>query len=168
MQKISQENTVYMAKTLDLAKKAFSNNEVPVGALIVHREKNVIIASSANRMREKKNATYHAEILSIQKACDYLQNERLMGCDIYVSLEPCAMCAHAISIARLDRLFFAAEDRKSGGVLNGPKIFESSSTHHKPEVISGIYSSESSKLLKDFFRLRRSISKHKKSQGLIR
>ena len=76
------------------------------------------------------------------------------------------MCAHAISIARLDRLFFGAEDKKSGGVLNGPKIFESSSTHHKPEVISGIYSSESSKLMKDFFKVKRSIHILRKSQGI--
>ena len=76
------------------------------------------------------------------------------------------MCAHAISIARLDRLFFAVEDKKSGGVLNGPKIFECSSTHHKPEVISGIYSSESSKLLRDFFRIKRSLHKQRKSQGM--
>ena len=166
MQKISQDNIAHMSSALDLAREAFSNDEVPVGALVVQREKNIIIASSANQMREKKNATYHAEILSIQKACDYQQNERLVGCDIYVSLEPCAMCAHAISIARLDRLFFAAEDKKSGGVLNGPKIFESPSTHHKPEVISGIYSSESSNLLKNFFRIKRSQHKYRKSQGI--
>ena len=166
MQNISQDNIAYMSTVLDLAREAFSNNEVPVGALVVQREKNIVIASSTNQMREKKNATYHAEILSIQKACDYLQNERLVGCDIYVSLEPCAMCAHAISIARLDRLFFAAQDKKSGGVLNGPKIFESSSTHHKPKVISGIYASESSKLLKDFFRIKRSQHKYRKSRGI--
>ena len=166
MQKITQDNITYMSTALDLAREAFSNDEVPVGALIVQRETNTIIASSANKMREKKNAIFHAEILSIQKACEYFQNERLVGCDMYVSLEPCAMCAHAISIARLDRLFFGAEDKKSGGVLNGPKIFESSSTHHKPEVISGIYSSESSKLLKDFFIVKRSIHKLRKSQGI--
>ena len=166
MQKITPDNIAYMSKALDLAREAFSNDEVPVGALIVQRKTNTIIASSANRMREKKNAILHAEILSIQKACEYFQNERLVGCDIYVSLEPCAMCAHAISIARLDRLFFAAEDKKSGGVLNGPKIFESSSTHHKPKVISGIYSSESSKLLRDFFRIKRSLHKQRQSQGM--
>mgnify|MGYP001187020967 CR=1 FL=1 len=166
MQKISQDNIAHMSRAIDLAREAFSNDEVPVGALIVQRESNIIIASSTNRMREKKNPTYHAEILSIQKACDYLQNERLKGCDIYVSLEPCAMCAHAISIARLDRLFFAAEDKKSGGVFNGPKIFESSSTHHKPEVVSGIYSYESSKLLKEFFRIKRSLQKSRKNQGV--
>ena len=166
MQKITPDNIAYMSRALDLAREAFSNDEVPVGALIVQRKTNTIIASSANRMREKKNATLHAEILSIQKACEYFQNERLVGCDIYVSLEPCAMCAHAISIARLDRLFFAAEDKKSGGVLNGPKIFESSTTHHKPKVISGIYSSESSKLLRDFFRIKRSLHKQRQSQGM--
>ena len=166
MQKITPDNIAYMSKALDLAREAFSNDEVPVGALIVQRKTNTIIASSANRMREKKNAILHAEILSIQKACEYFQNERLVGCDIYVSLEPCAMCAHAISIARLDRLFFAAEDKKSGGVLNGPKIFESSTTHHKPKVISGIYSSESSKLLRDFFRIKRSLHKQRQCQGM--
>ena len=155
MQKITPDNIAYMSKALDLAREAFSNDEVPVGALIVQRKTNTIIASSANRMREKKNATLHAEILSIQKACEYFQNERLVGCDIYVSLEPCAMCAHAISIARLDRLFFAAEDKKSGGILNGPKIFESSSCHHKPEVSQGVMMEESSNLLKKFFKAKR-------------
>tara|TARA_B100000614_G_C14379395_1_gene424902 strand:- start:168 stop:668 length:501 start_codon:yes stop_codon:yes gene_type:complete len=166
MFEISQQNMNYMSEALDLAREAYKNNEVPVGALIVQRRTDIIIASSPNRMREKKNATYHAEILSIMQACNYLQNERLVGCDMYVSLEPCAMCAHAISIARLDRLFFAAEDKKSGGVLNGPKIFESSATHHKPRVISGMYSSESSQLLKDFFKTKRSLLKYKKSQGI--
>ena len=166
MQEISQDSKQHMSKAIVIAREAFSKDEVPVGALIVERKTNKVIASSANRMREKKNATCHAEILSIQLACDYLQNERLIGCDIYVSLVPCAMCAHAISIARLDRLFFATEDKKSGGVLNGPKIFESSSTHHKPEVYSGIYSSESSELLKNFFKIKRANQKYRKIQGM--
>ena len=150
-----EQNEDYMRQAIDLARIAFSNDEVPVGAIIVDNKSNKVIAKSANRMRERKNATCHAEILSIHEACDHVQNERLVGCDIYVSLEPCAMCAHAISIARLDRLFFGAEDKKSGGVFNGPKIFESSATHHKPEIISGLCSTESSQLLKDFFKAKR-------------
>ena len=149
------DNEHYMSQAIDLAKLAFANDEVPVGAVIVERKSNTVIAKSSNKMREKKNAIYHAEILSIQQACNHLQNERLVGCDIYVSLEPCPMCAHAISIARLDNLFFAAEDQKSGGVLNGPKIFNSSSCHHKPVVHSGIFSDKSSLLLKEFFKLKR-------------
>ena len=94
-------------------------------------------------------------ITTIQKATKVLKNERLVGCDLFVSLEPCPMCAHAISIARLDRLFYAANDPKTGGVEHGPKIFESSSCHHKPEIHTGMMSEESSELLKNFFKNKR-------------
>ncbi len=155
MTSISGNSLHYMSKAIALAEQAYANDEVPVGAIIVERETNCIIAESPNRMREKKNAIYHAEILSIQQACKHLQNERLVGCDIYVSLEPCPMCAHAISIARLDNLFFAAEDHKSGGVLNGPQIYSSPACHHKPQVYSGIMGDKSSFLLKEFFKTKR-------------
>ena len=106
-------------------------------------------------MRSDHSAINHAEMLAIQKATKVLKNERLVGCDLFVSLEPCPMCAHAISIARLDRLFYAASDPKTGGVEHGPKIFESSSCHHKPEIHTGMMSEESSELLKNFFKNKR-------------
>ena len=106
-------------------------------------------------MRSTGSSLAHAEMLALQKSMELIKNERLLGCDMYVSLEPCPMCAYAISIARIDTLFFAAEDKKSGGVLSGPKIFESSSCHHKPKVIHGMMQKESSDLLKKFFKLRR-------------
>ncbi|MBH44875.1 MAG: tRNA-specific adenosine deaminase [Gammaproteobacteria bacterium] len=144
-----------MGLTIELARTAFKRDEVPVGAVIVQRRNSEVLAAFSNQMRELHNPIAHAEILAIQKATNILSNERLVGCDMYVSLEPCPMCAHAISIARLDRLFYAAEDTKGGGVKNGPMIFKSSSCHHKPEVISGTMANESSQLLKKFFQSKR-------------
>jgi len=151
----SENSILFMGLTIELARTAFEKDEVPVGAVIVQRRNSEIVAAFSNQMRELRNAIAHAEMLAIQKATNVLSNERLLGCDIYVSLEPCPMCAHAISIARLDRLFYAADDPKSGGVKHGPMIFESSSCHHKPEVISGIMEKESSELLKKFFQSKR-------------
>ena len=150
------DNTqLFMSLALELAQTAYDNNEVPVGAVIVQRRNNEVLAAFSNQMRKLNSSIAHAEILAIQKANKVINNERLLGCDMYISLEPCPMCAHAISIARLDRIFFAAEDKKSGGVLNGPKIFESSSCHHKPEVSQVIMMEESSVLLKKFFESKR-------------
>jgi len=106
-------------------------------------------------VRGIQSSIAHAEMLAIQKAMQVIHNERLIDCDMYVSLEPCPMCAQAISFARIKNLYFAAEDKKSGGVLNGPKIFESSSCHHKPEIYSGMMAEESSELLKRFFKSKR-------------
>jgi tRNA(Arg) A34 adenosine deaminase TadA len=153
--KEAQTHLLFMGLALELARTAYSNDEVPVGAVIVLRRNSEVLAAFSNQMRELKSSIAHAEMLAIQKATNVLQNERLVGCDMYVSLEPCPMCAHAISIARVDRIFYAASDPKSGGVGNGPKIFESSSCHHKPEIISGIMSEESSLLLKNFFKPKR-------------
>mgnify|MGYP006137346463 FL=1 len=149
------QNKSFMSMAMELANKAYSNDEVPVGAVIVQRSTSEVLAAFANQMRKLTCATAHAEMLCIREATSLLGNERLVGCDIYVTLEPCPMCAHAISIARIDRLFFGAEDKKSGGVENGPKIFESSSCHHKPEVHKGIFKDESSGLLKSFFQAKR-------------
>ena len=155
-QKHDQEGHIlFMQLALDLARTAFEKDEVPVGAVIVERKTANVLAAFPNQMRQYNTAINHAEILAIQKAMKVLKNERLVGCDIFVSLEPCPMCAYAISIARLDRLFYAASDSKTGGVENGPKIFESSSCHHKPEVYSGVLASEASELLKDFFQGKR-------------
>ncbi len=155
-QKDSQEEQMlFMKLSLELARAAFEKDEVPVGAVIIERKTSSIIAASSNQMRQSNTAIEHAEMLAIRKAMKILKNERLVGCDMYVSLEPCPMCAYAISIARLDRLFYAASDPKMGGVEHGPKIFESSSSHHKPEVHTGMMSEESSQLLKNFFSNKR-------------
>ena len=153
--KETQAHMLFMGLALELARTAYSNDEVPVGAVIVLRRNSEVLAAFSNQMRELKSSIAHAEMLAIQKATNVLQNERLVGCDMYVSLEPCPMCAHAISTARLDRLFFSADDSKSGGVNHGPKIFESNSCHHKSEIHTGLLKEESSKLLKKFFQSKR-------------
>lgn len=151
----TEKDQLFMGLAIELAHTAYENDEVPVGAVIVQRRNSEVLSAFSNQMRATKSSINHAEMLAIQKAMNILKNERLVGCDMYVSLEPCPMCAYAISIARLDRVFFAAEDTKSGGILNGPKIFESSSCHHKPEVFSGMMQEESKKLLQSFFKSKR-------------
>ena len=148
-------SNLFMGLALELAHTAFDNDEVPVGAVIVQRRNSEVLAAFSNQMRGIRSSIAHAEMLAIQKAMKAIDNERLIDCDMYVSLEPCPMCAQAISFARIKNLHFAAEDKKSGGVLNGPKIFESSSCHHKPEVHKGIFKDESSSLLKSFFQAKR-------------
>ena len=151
----TEKDQLFMGLAIELAHTAYENDEVPVGAVIVQRRNSEVLSAFSNQMRATKSSINHAEILAIQKAMDLIKNERLIGCDMYVSLEPCPMCAYAISIARIENLHFAAEDIKSGGVLNGPKIFESSSCHHKPKVLHGLMSKESSDLLKNFFKSKR-------------
>jgi tRNA(adenine34) deaminase len=144
----SDNNKLFMGLAIELAQTAFENNEVPVGAVVVQNRNSEILAAFSNQMRTTGSSLAHAEMLALQKSMEILKNERLVGCDMYVSLEPCPMCAQAISFARID-------DQKSGGVSSGPKIFESTSCHHKPKVISGMMQKESSDLLKQFFKLRR-------------
>ena len=151
----AETDNLFMGLAIELAHTAYENNEVPVGAVVVQKRIAEILAAFSNQMRSTGSSLAHAEMLALQKSMELIKNERLLGCDMYVSLEPCPMCAYAISIARIDTLFFAAEDKKSGGVLSGPKIFESSSCHHKPKVIHGMMQKESSDLLKKFFKLRR-------------
>ena len=151
----AETDNLFMGLAIELAHTAYENNEVPVGAVVVQKRNSEILAAFSNQMRSTGSSLAHAEMLALQKSMELIKNERLLGCDMYVSLEPCPMCAYAISIARIDTLFFAAEDKKSGGVLSGPKIFESSSCHHKPKVIHGMMQKESSELLKKFFKLRR-------------
>ena len=154
MQSLDHEN-LFMGLAIELARAAYDNDEVPVGAVIVQKRNNEVISAFSNQMRKQNSSIAHAEMLAIQKANKIIDNERLIGCEMFVSLEPCPMCAHAISISRLDTLYFAAEDPKGGGVINGPKIFESSSCHHKPEVKYGLMADESSKLLRSFFKSKR-------------
>lgn len=138
-----------MQSAIALAKKAAEIGEVPVGAVVVCDGK--IIASAHNLVEKKKDPTAHAEILAIRAAAEILNSPRLTNCDLYVTLEPCAMCAQAISLARIRRLYFGAYDEKGGGVENGARIFSHSTCHHKPEIYGGIAEAECAKLLKDFF-----------------
>jgi tRNA(adenine34) deaminase len=139
----------FITEALKQAQIAFENGEVPVGAVVV--QDNQIIAAAYNQNITLKDSTAHAEILAIRKANQILQSHRLETCDLYVSLEPCPMCAGAISAARIKRLYYAASDAKSGGIENGAKVFSHQQCHHKPEIYSGIGALESEKLMKDFF-----------------
>lgn len=143
----------FMDTAINEAKAAALRNEVPVGAVLV--KDRVIIAQSGNRILELKDPTAHAEILVIREAAEALGNERLIGCDLYVTLEPCAMCAAAISFSRIGRLYYGAEDIKGGGVENGVRFFSDQSCHHVPEYYGGLQANLSSKLLKEFFATKR-------------
>lgn len=142
-----------MRRALDLARIAAEWGEVPVGAVIV--KGGAIIAEGHNRPRESHDPTAHAEIVAIRAAAAKLGNERLDGCDLYVTLEPCAMCAAAISFARLRRLYFGALDEKGGGVAHGGRFFAQPTCHHVPEVYPGMAEAEAAAVLRDFFRMRR-------------
>ena len=139
-----------------LAKSSAVGGEVPVGAVIVKDGK--IIASAHNMIGHKNDPTAHAEIVAIRSACEIIGSPRIMDCDLYVTLEPCPMCAQAISFARIRRLYFGAYDEKNGGVENGARIFTQSGCNHKPEVYGGMNESECSELLKEFFRGKRIVS----------
>ncbi len=134
------------------AKKAADRGEVPVGAVIVDNISGEVLSWAGNCTEESNDPTAHAEILAIREAAAKLENPRLENCDLYVTLEPCPMCATAISFARLRRLYFGAYDPKGGGVDHGPRVYEQSSCHHRPEVIGGMEEREASELLKQFFR----------------
>ncbi|SFG54941.1 nucleoside deaminase [Methylobacterium gossipiicola] len=135
------------------ARRAGMAGEVPVGAVVVRDGR--ILATAHNRPRGLKDPTAHAEILAIREACRILGDERLTGCDLYVTLEPCPMCAGAISFARIRRLYFGAYDAKGGGVEHGPRVFNQPTCHHAPEVYGGFREDEAAALLRDFFRERR-------------
>ena len=135
------------------AKAAALRGEVPVGAVILRD--GVIIAAAGNRTLELKDPTAHAEMLAIRLACAALGSERLNGCDLLVTLEPCAMCAGAISFARLRRVYYAAADEKGGAVAHGPRFFAQPTCHHAPEVIAGLREQEAADMLRDFFQKRR-------------
>ncbi len=145
----------FILEAINQAKLAALSGEVPIGAVVVRN--NEIIAKAYNQNISLKDSTAHAEILAIRKANEVLQSHRLDECDLYVSLEPCSMCASAISLARIRRLYYAASDVKSGGVENGARIFSHSQCHHKTEIYSGINALESEKLIKDFFATKREV-----------
>lgn len=145
----------YMQKALDLAITASQQDEIPVGCLIVDSISGEIIASAHNLSQHTEDATAHAEILAIRKACKKLNQNRLWDMDMFVTLEPCTMCAAAISFARIKNLYFGAHDEKGGAVINGVKFYEQKTCHHKPNIISGILEKECSELLKNFFKNKR-------------
>jgi tRNA(adenine34) deaminase len=142
-----------MALALDAARAAAVRGEVPVGAVILR--KGEVIAAAGNRTLQDRDPTAHAEMLVIRMAAAMLGTERLLDCDLYVTLEPCAMCAGAISFARIRRLYFAASDEKGGAVEHGPRFFSQATCHHAPEVYGGLRESEAGTLLKDFFKTKR-------------
>lgn len=148
----------YMRRTLELAHTGADAGEVPVGALITNAD-GFIIAEAHNAPIRLRDPTAHAEILAIREAAILLNNYRLSGCTLYVSLEPCAMCAGAIANARLDRIVFAAPDTKGGAVINGPCYFDLPTCHWRPEVSHGLLSDESSELLRSFFQKKRTEQK---------
>ncbi|MDR3494134.1 MAG: nucleoside deaminase [Ancalomicrobiaceae bacterium] len=143
----------FMALALEEARRAAARGEVPIGAAIV-RDGDVL-AQAGNRTLELADPTAHAELIAIRDACRAMGSERLIGADLYVTLEPCPMCAAAISFARIRRLYFAASDPKGGAVENGVRFYSSPSCHHVPDVYSGIAEVEASAMLKQFFRDRR-------------
>jgi tRNA(Arg) A34 adenosine deaminase TadA len=136
------------------AERARELGEVPIGAVIVGAD-GAVLAKAGNRTLALRDPTAHAELLAIREACAKLGSERLSGCDLYVTLEPCAMCAAAISFARIRRLYFGASDPKGGAVEHGPRFFTQPTCHHAPEVIGGIGETRAAALLKQFFAERR-------------
>ena len=151
---MKQKLPVPMLQAFAQAQAGAARGEVPVGAVIVSAN-GEILASFGNRTLEDKDPTAHAELLAIRAAAKALGSERLVGCDIYVTLEPCAMCAAAISFARIRRVYFAASDEKMGAIDHGPRFFTQPTCHHKPEVYSGIGETEAKSLLTEFFKPRR-------------
>ncbi|MBZ6076090.1 nucleoside deaminase [Microvirga sp. WGZ8] len=142
-----------MGVAFDEARAAAARGEVPVGAAIVKDGR--IVAAAGNAPRALRDPSAHAEMLAIRQACQALDDERLMGCDLYVTLEPCTMCAAVISFARLRRVYFAASDPKGGAVENGVRFFHQPTCHHVPEVYGGIREAEAASLLREFFETKR-------------
>lgn len=148
-------NTTPMELALAEARAAATRGEVPVGAVIVDPVSRTVLARAGNRTEELADPTAHAEVLAIREACRRLGSPRLPGLDLHVTLEPCAMCAAAISFARIRRVYFAAYDPKGGAVDHGPRFFSQPTCHHAPESYGGIQEQRAGELLREFFRSRR-------------
>ncbi len=146
----------FMAAALEEARRAGERGEVPIGAVVVVDGR--IVARAGNETRALADVTAHAELLAIRRASAAIGDERLSGADLYVTLEPCTMCAAAISFARIRRLYYGAEDPKGGGVDNGVRFYGQPTCHHVPEVYSGLGETEAAALLKDFFQTKRGMS----------
>ncbi|MGE5476108.1 MAG: nucleoside deaminase [Bacteroidales bacterium] len=143
----------FMDQALEQARLAARRGEVPVGAVLVRDGR--VVAAAGNRVEELSDPTAHAEVLALRAAAAQAASPRLEGCDLYVTLEPCPMCATAISFARLRRVYFGAYDPKGGGIEHGPRVFDHATCHHRPEVVGGLREGECAALLRDFFRERR-------------
>lgn len=141
----------YMQQALEAARDAASLGDVPVGAVVVDPTSSRILAVAGNRVEQDRDPTAHAELLAIRIAARELSVPRLSDCDLYVTLEPCAMCAQAIAFARIRRLFFGAYDPKGGGVEHGARIFSQPTCHHAPDVVGGLEEGECARLLREFF-----------------
>lgn len=150
------ENTEgFMRRALDEAAAAGGRGEVPVGAVVIEAATGRLLAAAGNRVEDLSDPTAHAEVLALRAAAALLRTPRLIGCDLYATLEPCAMCAAAISLARIRRLYFGAYDPKGGGVEHGARIFERATCHHRPEVYGGLGEQAAQRLLRQFFAERR-------------
>ena len=149
------EKNDYMRLALNLAREAAENDEVPIGAVVVNPQNGEVVSAARNDSAHSGDATAHAEILAIQRACRKLGQTRLWNLDMYVTLEPCTMCAAAISFVRIRNLYFGAADAKGGAVVSGVKFYEAATCHHKPLVEEGILAEESAELLKNFFQKKR-------------
>ena len=153
MDRASAAKPDLMALALEEARDAARRGEVPVGAVVARDGK--VVATAGNRPRELRDPTAHAEMLAIRRACAALADERLTGCDLYVTLEPCTMCAAAIAFARIRRVYFGAYDPKGGAVESGVRFFAQPTCHHAPEVYGGIREGEAAALLRAFFAEKR-------------
>ena len=143
-----------MREALERAAAAADLGEVPVAAVVTDKD-GAVIAAAANRVERDNDPTAHAEIIAMREAAAIIGSPRLEGCDLWVTLEPCAMCAGAISHARIRRLYYGAEDPKSGGVAHGARVFNQPTCHHAPDIYSGIMAADAARLLKSFFEARR-------------
>jgi tRNA(adenine34) deaminase len=151
----NENDLTFMSAAMEEANRAQARDEVPIGAVLVDIHTGQIVARNGNRTRELSDPTAHAEVLVIRDACAQVQAQRIPDFDLFVTLEPCAMCAAAISFARLRRVIFAAPDPKGGGVLHGGKLYDQPTCHHRPDILHGLMGDESAALLRDFFKARR-------------
>lgn len=147
---------IFMRRALDLAQQAGADGEVPVGAVVVDPASGEIVAEGANQPVGSHDPTAHAEIVALRRAAEKQVNYRLTGLTLYVTLEPCAMCAGAISQARIGRVVWGADDAKGGGVIHGARVFDQPTCHWRPDVLGGVLAEEAADQLKSFFRARRS------------
>lgn len=150
-----EKDLTFMRLALEEANLAMARDEVPIGAVLVHKDTDDIVARAGNRTIEKSDPTAHAEILCLRESCKKLGVQRILDYDLYVTLEPCPMCASALSFARINRVIFGASDPKSGGLNDTLNLYTHSQLHHKPETTSGILSEECGQILKDFFKKKR-------------
>lgn len=155
----------FMALAMEQARLAQTMDEVPIGAVIVNTQNGQVIAAACNETVARNDPTAHAEILAIRQACAKIGAQRIPECDLYVTLEPCPMCAAAISFARINHVYFAASDEKSGGFISGPQLCKHPNLHHKPDFTSGFYAEESAALLKAFFQDKRAEKQRQKNEA---